>query len=74
MQQYLFEIDDNIHLNDAKVGFEKTNKGLHDKASHTYVFNNTQEADFKRLTNSVKELKESCDKNKQSYFTDHVIF
>ena len=41
MQQYLFENDDNIHLNDAKVGFGKTNKGLHDKASHTYVLNNT---------------------------------
>ena len=53
--------------------FWKTTKGFTDKASQTIDFNNTQEVEFKRLKHSVKELRESYDKNMRSHFTDHVI-
>ena len=62
VQQDLFEIDYNIQLDDSLVDFEKTTKGLTDKASQTVDFNNTQEDELKRLKYSVKELREKiCD-------------
>ena len=74
VQQDLFETDYNSQLDDSTVDFEKTTKGLTDKSSHTDDFNNTQEeVELKILKNSVKELRESYDKNMRSHFTDHVI-
>ena len=73
VQQYLFETDYNIQLDDSLVDFEKTTKGLIDKASQTIDFNSTQGDELKRLKHSVKELRESYDKNMRSHFTDHVI-
>ena len=35
MQQDLFETDDNSQLDDSPVDFQKTTKGLTDKASQT---------------------------------------
>ena len=43
VQQDLFDTDYNIQLDDSQVDFEKTTKGLTDKASQTVHFNSTQE-------------------------------
>ena len=51
VQQDLFETDYNIQLDDSLVDFEKTTKGLTDKASQTVDFHNTQEDELKRLRN-----------------------
>ena len=73
MQQDLFETDDNSQLDDSPVDFQKTTKGLTDKASQTNDLSNTLEVKLKRLKHSVKELIESYSKNMQSNFTDQVI-
>ena len=74
VQQDLFETDGNIQLDDSPVDFEKTTKGLTDKASQTDDINNALKVELKRLKHSVKELRESYGKNMRSHFTDHVIF
>ena len=73
VQQDLFETDYNIQLDDLLVDFEETSKGITDKPSQAVDFNNTQDDEPKRLKHSVKELRESYDKNMPSHFTDHVI-
>ena len=52
---------------------KKQPRALLIKASQTDDFNNTQEIELKRLKHSIKELRESYDKNMRSHFTDHVI-
>ena len=51
----MFEIDDNIHLDDWLVDFEQITKSLTDKASQTNKFDNTKKAEIKRLKNSVND-------------------
>ena len=74
VQQDLFEPDDNIHLDDSPVDFEKTTKDVIDKSSQTDDLDNTLKVELKRLKHLVKELRESYSKNMRSHFTDHVIF
>ena len=52
---------------------KKQPRALLIKASQRDDFNNTQEIELKRLKHSIKELRESYDKNMRSHFTDHVI-
>ena len=52
---------------------KKQPRALLIKASQTDDFNNTQEIELKRLKHSIKELRESYDKNMRSHFADHVI-
>ena len=47
--------------------------GLTDKASQADDFNNTREAELKRLKHTVMGLTESYNRDTRSHFTDHVI-
>ena len=51
---------------------KKQPRALLIKASQTDDFNNTQKSELKRLKHSIKELRESYDKNMRSHFTDVI--